>query len=97
MSENGKPHFSFPCFTGAPVTLENVPGRAGGRPGAWLLLDASLFVEGVGEQLGMRGWGVGWDRGRGAPALFPCCLVGLSLLICLSGLGMRSGTRRERR
>lgn len=63
MSEKGKPHFSFPCFTGAPVTLENVPGRAGARPGAWLLLDASLFVEGVGEQLGMRRWGVGWDRG----------------------------------
>lgn len=56
MSEEGKPHFSFSCFTGAPVTLENVPGRAGGRPGAWLLQDASLFVEGIGEQLGMGGW-----------------------------------------
>lgn len=70
MSEKGKPHFSFPCFTGAPVTLENVPGRAGGRPGAWLLLDASLFVEGVGEQLGMRGWG-GWGgTGGGERLLF---------------------------
>lgn len=97
MSEKGKPHFSFPCFTGAPVTLENVPGRAGGRPEALASSGCFFVCGGDRRAAGDAGMGGGVGRGRGAPALFPCCLVGLSLLICLSGLGMRSGTRRERR